>query len=191
MSCSTSRPSFFGRLRSSKMISGRGASLYFPCRRRNSMASTPSLVQCRLLYTLPSLSASRVRRSSPGLSSTSRISTGLLSLTIRRLLVLFRQGEDESAAFTRPGFHPDMAAVALHHLLADGEADAGPGIFALVVQPLEHHEDALEILRLDADAVVPHRKFISLAKILHRHMDSRNGRGTELERIGHQVLEEL
>src|SRR3970040_400423 len=144
MSCSTSRPSFLGRFRSSRMMSGRGTSLYLPWRRRKSSASTPSFTQCRLLYTLPSLSASRVRRSSPGLSSTSRISTGLFSPTICRLLLLFRQGEDESAALTQPGFHPDMPAVALDHLLADGEADAGPRVLALVVQPLAHHEDALE-----------------------------------------------
>src|SRR4026208_2407441 len=144
MSCSTSRPSFFGRLRSSRMMSGRGTSANLPWRRRKSIASTPSFTQCRLLETLLYFRPSRVSRSSPGLSSTSRISTGLFSSTIDRLLQMFAKREDERAAFAELRLHAHLAAVALDDLLHDGEADAGSRVLALVVQPLEHHENALE-----------------------------------------------
>src|SRR5690606_23413819 len=96
---------------------------------------------------------SRVRRSSPGLSSTSRMSMGPFLSTMGDLLLL-GQREMECGAFAGPRLDPDAAVVALDDLLADGEADPGAGILPLAVQPLEHHEDALEVLRLDADAVV-------------------------------------
>src|SRR5207249_3229992 len=45
-SASSSRPSFLGRLRSSRIRSGRGAAASLPSRRRNSIARTPSAAQC-------------------------------------------------------------------------------------------------------------------------------------------------
>src|ERR1043165_9905826 len=97
----------------------------------------------------------------------------------------------ELAALARGRAHPDAAAVALDDFLADGEPDAGARILAHGVQPLEEHEDALEVLRLDADAVVGHRD-APLARLLRRRdVDARHGAATELERVAHQVLEEL
>src|SRR5262249_28629011 len=144
---------------------GRGALPCLPCWRRNSIASTPSLAQCRFEYTLPSLSASLVRRTSARLSSTSRISTGGAARVLSPIgfVPLLGKREMEGAAAgglpLRPGTDPDAAAVAVDDFLADREADAGARVLALVVQALEHHEDALEVLRLDADAVVPDRYF--------------------------------
>src|SRR5574341_1244391 len=194
ISSSTSRPSFFGRLRSSRMMSGRGTSLNFPWRRRKSIASTPSFTVWRLEYTLPSFSASRVRRTSPGLSSTSRISIGPFLSTIGGS-PLFRQREVECRALIRirraARADPDASAVALHHLLADRQPDAGARVLALVVQALEHHEDALVVLRLDADAVVLHFKGPFLGAFDDAHMDPGHGIRAELERVADQVLEEL
>jgi hypothetical protein len=44
--------------------------------------------------------------------------------------------------------------VPLDGLLADGQAGAGAGIFAPGVEALEDLEDFVEIVRIDADAVV-------------------------------------
>src|SRR5205085_4428226 len=140
----------------------------------------------------PSFRASRVRRSSPGLSSTSRISTGLFSSTIDGFLLMFGQREDERASFAELRFDADMAAVALDYLLDDRQADAGARVLALVVQALEHHEDALEVLRLDADAVVLDAELVRRPEVLETDVDARLHRGrAELERVAHQVLKEL
>jgi hypothetical protein len=44
--------------------------------------------------------------------------------------------------------------MALHDLLGDGEANAGAGVLMPIVQALKDQEDALEVLRLNADAVI-------------------------------------
>src|SRR5947208_15730283 len=91
-----------------------------------------------------------------------------------------------------PGLHPDAPAVALDHLLDDRQADPGSRVLALVVQALEHHEDALEVLRLDADAVVAHREFPFRALVGGAHVHGGRGIGlAELQRVADQVLEQL
>src|SRR5512139_952417 len=75
-SSSTSRPSLRGRLRSSSTRSGRGADAWWPSRRRNLIASSPSFTTCRLFLTLLSSKASLVSSTSPGSSSTSSTSIG-------------------------------------------------------------------------------------------------------------------
>src|SRR5438094_8513998 len=100
-------------------------------------------------------------RSSPGLSSTSRISTGRLPLfasSIRGFPLLWH-GEMKRGAGAGLGLHPDAAAVALDHLLDDRQADPGSRVLALVVPALQHHEDALAVLRLNADAFTSHHQF--------------------------------
>src|SRR5690349_20801745 len=97
----------------------------------------------------------------------------------------------ECAALVRLGLDPDATAVALDYLLADRKADAGAGILALVVQPLEHHEDAFKVLRLDADAVVGHHDLALALPVDRRDVDARHRRGAKLERVADQVLEEL
>ena len=52
--------------------------------------------------------------------------------------------------------HPDPSAVVLDDPLADGHADAGARILLPGVEALENNEDTLRVLRVDADAVVPH-----------------------------------
>src|SRR5438874_8229547 len=97
----------------------------------------------------------------------------------------------ERGAPTEPRFDPDAPPVALDHLLADGKADAGAGVLTHGMQPLEQHEDALEVLRLDADAVVGDRD-TPLGVFLHRRdMDARRRLTAELERVADEVLEKL
>ena len=107
---------------------------------------------------MASLSASRVRRTSPGLSSTSRISIGVVTAAIIALLSLSGEREVEGRALAGLGLDPDAPAVALDDLLADRQADAGARVLVPAVQALEDDEDALEVLRVDADAVVAHRE---------------------------------
>src|SRR6267378_7242348 len=86
---------------------------------------------------------------------------------------------------------PDAPAVALGHLLADREPDAGSRVFAHRMQALEQHEDAVEVLRLDADAVIGDAD-VPLARFLHRaDMDAGHLLAAELERVADEVLEHL
>jgi hypothetical protein len=54
-----------------------------------------------------------------------------------------REGEAKDRALVRGGFDPDPAAVVLDDALADGQADAGAGVFIAGIQPLENVEDSL------------------------------------------------
>src|SRR5580658_11178221 len=100
-----------------------------------------------------------VRRTSPGLSSTRRMSMGVPFSPISFMsLSRCRQGEAKRRAMACLRLHRDGAAIPLDDLLADGEAYAGAAELLAPVQPLEHAEDLLEILRLDAEPVVTHRE---------------------------------
>src|SRR6185503_2444023 len=103
----------------------------------------------------------------------------------------FGQREIEARAIAGAGLDPDAPAVALDHFLADGEPDAGAGILALVEQPLEHHEDALEVLRLDADAVITNFKSPFLGRFFDADVNARHRVRPELERVADQVLQQL
>jgi hypothetical protein len=72
------------------------------------------------------------------------------------MVVWFPSRECEIKCTTPSWFRrdPDASAVPLYDLLGDGEADAGAGILMPVVQALKDQEDALEVLRLNADAVI-------------------------------------
>ena len=50
----------------------------------------------------------------------------------------------------------------LDDLLADGQSYAGATILFAFVQPLEHAENSSEVLRVNSDSVVLHRKQPSL-----------------------------
>src|SRR3954447_1194958 len=97
----------------------------------------------------------------------------------------------ERAAGAELRLEPDAPAVALGDLLADGKADARAGVLAHGMQALEQHEDALEVLRLDADAVVGDADAPLGIFLLRRDVDARRRLAAELERIADQVLEEL
>src|SRR5271163_1750351 len=97
---------------------------------------------------VPSRRASRVRRASAGLSSTSRTSQTLLggASNIRFTPLGDRQGELKAAALTGDRVDPDLAAVVLYDLLDDRQTDAGAGILVAVVQPLKNQENFVHVL---------------------------------------------
>src|SRR5579884_798506 len=159
ISANTSWPFLRGRLKSSRIRSGRGAEPYCPSRRRKASASTPSSTTESRLWILPFLNVSVSRRTSPSLSSTRRISIGV-PLTISLMtsaLLAGREREVEGASAALFRFHPDAPAVSFDHLLADGQPDPRAGVLLSAVQSLEDQEDAVGVLRVDADAVVPYR----------------------------------
>src|SRR5947209_2114816 len=193
ISANTSWPFFRGRLRSSRMRSGRGADPYAPSRRRNARASTPSSTTNSRLSIFPSRNVSVIRRTSPGLSSTSRMSMGRASDgSPMAALLTGREGEVKAAPPARFRFGPDAPAVALDHLFADGQPDARTRVLLAVVQALEDQENALGVLRLDADAVVAHPK--EPVTVLAAGADVDPGRLAvlaELDGVAEQVLEQL
>src|SRR5262249_5648986 len=110
------------------------------------------------LRTLPFFSASMVRRTSPGLSSTSRMSIALGLMSGIMVCSLCRDGEKEGRALPGLRLDPDPSAVALHDPLADGQADSGSRIVGPAVEALKDQEDAASVLRLDPDTVVANGK---------------------------------
>jgi hypothetical protein len=64
----------------------------------------------------------------------------------------------ECAAHAGPGLEPDASAVTFDDLLAHRQPDASAGVLRLGVQPLEDDEDAVQVLGLDANAIVAHRE---------------------------------
>src|SRR4051812_14410063 len=92
-------------------------------------------------------------------------------------------GEAEHAAASRRGFAPDSAAYPLHHPLADGEADTGSSVLLAGMEPLEHAEDPLGLVGIDADAVVRHGEAPGFALPFGRHVHLGPAVIGELERV--------
>src|SRR3954447_5566233 len=146
------------------MRSGRGASWYSSSRRRYLSASTPSGTTVSLEVRLLAFNASWAIMTSPGSSSTSSTPNGPRGCSVTWFGtreppsgVPFRNGEPKGRTWTRlyvTPHQPDPPAVELDDLAAEGEADARPAVLVAQVQPLEHDEDALGVLRIDADPVV-------------------------------------
>ncbi len=64
------------------------------------------------------------------------------------------QGDDEGRPLARSALGLDAASVALGYLAAYGQADARALVLAPAVEALEDAEDALDVLIVEADAVV-------------------------------------
>src|SRR3954467_14768770 len=179
-SASTSRPSMRGRLRSSRIMSGRSAPL-----RRKSIASTPSPTTCRRLRTLLCSNASWMRTTSPGSSSTSRTLIGSGSGW-----VMGRESEAEGRARVRRlGVQPHAPVVVLDDLAAHRQADAGALVARTRVQALEDQKDAVGVLVVDADPVVLAAEAPEPAVALRREPNDRRRVAAELDRVADQVLE--
>src|SRR5271165_4044089 len=118
-------------------------------------------------------------RTSPSSSSTKSTSTGLRSsrLAIGPLVV----GDS--------GIEPDPATEVVDDLAAHGQADAGTRICGPLVQPLEDEENAISVLRLDADSVIRDREHPERAVAVGRDDDARRLLALELQRVAEQVLE--
>src|SRR5215208_280047 len=98
-------------------------------------------------------------------------------------------GELEDAASAGALFDPDPAAMALDDALADRKAHARPRVLVLAVEPLEHVEDPLSLVRIDADAVVAHRDDALAVDTLGADRDNRRLLAMELDRVADQVSE--
>ncbi len=88
---------------------------------------------------------------------------------------LFREGETESASFTRDRLQPDSSAVVLHDKLAERQTDSVAGDFLRTMQPHEHFKDPLLLFGRHAKAVVQYSEgpvaFISFGS----HVDMQRG----------------
>src|SRR5712672_833631 len=198
ISASTSRPSLMGRLRSSKIKSGRGLFLNLPRRRRHIKASWPSLATIKLLCTLLSVSTSSVRRTSATLSSTSKISMGcgvdskfIVGLLLGFIAASIGDAESERGAATWSGLQPNAAAVPLGNFFADGQADAGAGVLRLGMQALKNHEDALAMLGSYANAIVTHGNIPAACGSLGTNVNSCGLIPPEFDRVANEVLQDL
>ena len=67
-----------------------------------------------------------------------------------------------------PGVRLDrnVAAVPLDNLLADRQSNSGAGELIPLVQPLKHAENFFEVLRVNSQSIVFHRKIPFLAAVL-------------------------
>src|SRR5580765_1055777 len=138
---SSARPLASASFRSSRTSFGSTAAV------AASASSKPGTVRMASPSQPCSRKASRASSASWGLSSTSRIFGFML---------LFPQSEIERRPLVRLRFRPHAAAMAVHHALHDREADAGAFELLLVVQALEHAEELVRVLHVEADAVVLH-----------------------------------
>src|SRR4030095_3690564 len=71
------------------------------------------------------------------------------------------------------------------------QPDASSGIFPARVQTLEDSENALEILRVDADAIVTHRKLPLSSAMFHIDVDLRRTFAAVFDGIADEILEYL
>jgi len=81
--------------------------------------------------------------------------------------------------------------MALHDLLGDRQTDAGARVLAATVQALKDQEDALDVLRLDTDAVVPQPEKPIIPPALPPNIDEDRFIAAELDSVAEQILEEL
>jgi hypothetical protein len=82
--------------------------------------------------------------------------------------------------------------MALNNFFADGQFDPGDRELFPLVQPLEHSKDFFEVLRIDSQAIVSHRKYPDLLGIAGgRNMHLRRSRAVVLDGIANQILEQL
>src|SRR4051794_18644222 len=155
------------------------------------MASSPSPTTWRSLATLAPRSASLVRRTSPGLSSTRRmwIASSMGHQLVRQIDI--GQGEVECGAMLSVAIEPDPAAEAADDFLAQRQTDPGPRVFAATVKPLEHEEDPVAVHLGNADAVVLHRELPGVGVSCGGHADHRaDVRGDELQSVRQQVAKD-
>src|SRR5690606_28859209 len=100
-----------------------------------------------------------------------------------------REMEGKGGALAGRGVGADVAAVPLDDFLADREPD--PGARRLAGEPAEDLEDAVRIVRVEADAVVAHPDLPRCAVPLRAELDARGRVARGLDRVDEQVLEKL
>src|SRR3990170_104271 len=83
-----------------------------------------------------------------------RFSSSLIAHLSSLVFLMYRQGNNKRRPFTGAAVGVDLSAMSLGNFAADRKADAGSFIFRARVESLEHGEDPLGVLFLEADAVV-------------------------------------
>src|SRR5687768_6901618 len=151
---STSRPSIFGSLRSSRVTLGSLAMsrpANDPVPKRKSRASTPSRATTTSFWMLFFFSARSVNSSSSGLSSTSKITLSLISPPFSSL-----KREIKCRALIDFPFGPDFAAVAVHDALDRRQPNPRAVEFGHGVQALKGAEQLAGIGHVEPGAIVAH-----------------------------------
>src|SRR5581483_10506183 len=81
--------------------------------------------------------------------------------------------------------------MAFYDFFTEGQANARARILAAAMQPLKNNEDAVREFRIEADAVVAHRKGPLARLTLGGNVHPRRRLAPELDRIANQILEQL
>ena len=81
------------------------------------------------------------------------------------ILKLRGKKDKEPGAYITVAFGANPATMILGNFFHDGETDTGTGIFGIAMKTGEDIEDALGMLRLEADAIVAN---LDQAKLLRR-----------------------
>src|SRR5712692_4354634 len=144
----TSNPSTLGNFKSSKITFGRLESTPLP--KMKSKASSPSRATSIRFVRLFFLKACNASSTSLGLSSTSKISMGLLGF----IRVSSVESEVKGRSFIQIGLRPHAAAMPVDDALDYGETDAGPLVFFGAVEPLKDAEKLVRVAHVKASAIV-------------------------------------
>src|SRR6266545_7856263 len=157
MRWSTSIPLTLGSFRSRSTTAGSSSDAGRPSvPKRYSIARTPSCATTTSFMMLWLLSARIVRATSSGLSSTSRIFPAFTRPPDPRSGP--SQGEVERGSPIDGAVGPDAAAVPGDDAADRREADAGAFELRRGVQSLEHAEQLVRVLHVEAGAVVPNQE---------------------------------
>lgn len=101
----------------------------------------------------------------------------------------YRNSKVKSCSFSLLRFHPDAPAVAFNNALAHRQTYASTGILAASVQALENDENAIGILRIDANAVIADTEHPFALFPAGSDMNQRDILATKFDAVGEQILE--
>src|ERR1051326_1926408 len=108
------------------------------------------------------------------------------------LLMTHGQSHDEDRALARGAPRRDLSSVTFRYFATDCQADAGALVNSASVQALEHRENAVGVLFLEADAVVADDDVHAAVAVLAADLDARrHALAVELQRVADEVLQEL
>src|SRR5438132_5804958 len=92
---------------------------------------------------------------------------------------------------TRLRFEPDVATMTFDDLLANGEAQAGAGVFSATMKPLEDREYLVGVAHVDANPVVFYREQPNAILPYRFNVDARCDWAAELYGIANKILKHM
>ena len=98
------------------------------------------------------------------------------------------QCEEKSGSFPRLGLHPNSTTVAINDLFANGQTDAGAGVFSSPMQALEDSEYSVGLQRIDTNAIVADREKPHAIAWLGGDMNALSLCPGKLYRIAYEIL---